>query len=91
MYLSTTLAIASALAATTVKADSKFSRPPGAGPSGDYRDNPTYKVGEKLDVQWDSDLDRMALPPARARLFITVCSVRRKKLHKETIICHACR
>ena len=61
MYLSTTiLAIAGALAAT-VKADSKFSRPPGAGPPGDYRDNPSYDVGEKLDVQWDSDLERMDL------------------------------
>ncbi|KAK1700243.1 hypothetical protein BDP55DRAFT_722810 [Colletotrichum godetiae] len=34
---------------------SVFRRPPGAGPTGDFRDNPTYVIGEILDLQWDSD------------------------------------
>ncbi|KAH6985821.1 hypothetical protein BKA56DRAFT_579176 [Ilyonectria sp. MPI-CAGE-AT-0026] len=45
----------------TVRSESSFSQPPGPGPAGNYRDNPTYEVGEKIDIQWSSDLETMDL------------------------------
>lgn len=44
-----------------VGATSSFSQPPAAGPANNYRDNPTYEVGENIDIQWTSDLDNMDL------------------------------
>ncbi|KAK1654544.1 hypothetical protein BDP81DRAFT_415998 [Colletotrichum phormii] len=32
-----------------------FRRPPGAGPTGDFRDNPQYALGEMVDLQWGTD------------------------------------
>ncbi|KPM37890.1 hypothetical protein AK830_g8685 [Neonectria ditissima] len=38
-----------------------FRRPPGPGEDGDYRDNPTYELGEKLDIQWEVDFDQVTV------------------------------
>lgn len=46
---------------TGVRSTSQFSLPPASGPVGNYRDNPSYEVGDHLDVQWTSDLDSMDL------------------------------
>ncbi|OHE99137.1 hypothetical protein CORC01_05630 [Colletotrichum orchidophilum] len=40
-----------------VCSSSVFRRPPGAGPTGDFRDNPQYAEGELVDLQWDSTDD----------------------------------
>lgn len=33
-----------------------FNRPPSGGIKGDFRDNPTYKEGERVEFLWDTDL-----------------------------------
>lgn len=50
-----------ALSASPVRGDTSFLQPPAAGPFRNYRDNPLYEVGERIDVQWQSDLDFMDL------------------------------
>lgn len=47
--------------AAQVESASQFSQPPGAGPPNNYRDNPTYEIGERVDLQWQSDLEFMDL------------------------------
>ncbi|EMR68765.1 hypothetical protein UCREL1_4206 [Eutypa lata UCREL1] len=37
-------------------AENAFFRPPGAGPTEDYRDNPVYRLGEYLDMQLGNGL-----------------------------------
>ncbi|KAK5989463.1 hypothetical protein PT974_10984 [Cladobotryum mycophilum] len=44
-----------------VYSESSFSQPPAAGPNSIYRDNPRYKVGQEIDLQWTSDLEYMDL------------------------------
>jgi hypothetical protein len=61
MYSLGPLALAFAACLVGVRSTSSFSQPPGSGPAGNYRDNPEYDVGEKIDVQWTSDLERMDL------------------------------
>ncbi|GJD04042.1 hypothetical protein ColKHC_12867 [Colletotrichum higginsianum] len=36
------------------RAENRFRRPPGPGPSGDFRDNPVYTLGSQLDLQWET-------------------------------------
>jgi hypothetical protein len=50
-----------ALSITPARGDTSFLQPPAAGPFRNYRDNPIYDVGERIDVQWNSDLDFMDL------------------------------
>jgi hypothetical protein len=40
---------------------SNFTQPPPAGPNANYQDNPVYQQGQKIDVQWRSNLDSMDL------------------------------
>lgn len=40
---------------------SKFVHPPEIGNLFDYSENPTYKVGERVEFQWQSDLEYMDL------------------------------
>lgn len=47
--------------AATVAANSTFVQPPNHGPGNNYQDNPVYKEGQKVDLQWQSDLDIMDL------------------------------
>ncbi|KAH9903679.1 hypothetical protein F4778DRAFT_94638 [Xylariomycetidae sp. FL2044] len=44
-----------------VFADTKFLRPPDSGPNGDFSDNPTYKIGDTLNIQWDTNLKEVDL------------------------------
>lgn len=39
------------------RSENRFRRPPGPGPAGDFRDNPVYRLGDRIDLQWDTDLD----------------------------------
>lgn len=70
MYSPVTFAVVLGALAAGVRATSSFVQPPAAGPEGNYRDNPIYHPGEKIDMQWTSDLDLMDLllwqeyPPA---------------------------
>lgn len=50
-----------ALYGPLARCDTSFLQPPAEGPPGNYRDNPSYDVGERIDVQWTSDLDFMDL------------------------------
>ncbi|EFY87362.1 hypothetical protein J3458_015491 [Metarhizium acridum] len=38
-----------------------FTQPPANGPNANYQDNPVYQPGQKIDVQWKSDLETMDL------------------------------
>ncbi|KJK87876.1 hypothetical protein H633G_08296 [Metarhizium anisopliae BRIP 53284] len=49
-----------ALAANAV-CKTNFTQPPANGPNANYQDNPVYQQGQKIDVQWKSDLDTMDL------------------------------
>lgn len=48
-----------ALSVPAVRGDSQWVQPPNAGPNLNFRNNPTYEVGESMDVQWDSDIEFM--------------------------------
>ncbi|KAF7543279.1 hypothetical protein G7Z17_g10872 [Cylindrodendrum hubeiense] len=61
MYSPALLGLSLAAFIPTVLSTSAFSQPPGPGPAGNYRDNPVYEVGEKIDMQWSSDLETMDL------------------------------
>jgi hypothetical protein len=37
--------------------ETKFSQPRSGGLAGFYRNNPHYTVGEKMNIQWTSDLE----------------------------------
>ncbi len=50
------LALSSVLPA---QAESSFLQPPAAGPSANYRNNPRYALGERIEIQWMSDLELM--------------------------------
>ncbi|EFQ26053.1 uncharacterized protein GLRG_01197 [Colletotrichum graminicola M1.001] len=39
------------------RAEDSFRHPPGPGPTGDYRDNPVYAVGDSVDLQWETTLE----------------------------------
>ncbi|KPM43184.1 hypothetical protein AK830_g3362 [Neonectria ditissima] len=39
-----------------VRADSSFVTPPNGGPANNYQDNPSYDLGETINVEWTSDL-----------------------------------
>lgn len=63
-----------------------FRQPPGAGPTGNFRSNPIYVIGEILDIQWDSDDDSAAVTlymiqaseesePAQATIFCELPSL----------------
>ncbi|KAK1975550.1 hypothetical protein LZ30DRAFT_349890 [Colletotrichum cereale] len=41
---------------TCARAEDRFFRPPGPGPTGDYRDNPVYAVGDRIELQWETSL-----------------------------------
>ncbi|VUC29393.1 unnamed protein product [Clonostachys rosea] len=43
------------LSGSTLSANT-FNRPPSGGIKGDFRDNPTYKEGERVEFLWDTDL-----------------------------------
>ncbi|GKT94952.1 hypothetical protein Ct61P_12802 [Colletotrichum tofieldiae] len=43
------------------RSENRFRRPPGPGPTGDYRDNPVYTLGDKIDLQWEMNLESMDL------------------------------
>ncbi|CAH0031770.1 unnamed protein product [Clonostachys rhizophaga] len=43
------------LSGTAISANT-FNRPPSGGIKGDFRDNPTYKEGERVEFLWDTDL-----------------------------------
>ncbi|KAH7136880.1 hypothetical protein B0J13DRAFT_81994 [Dactylonectria estremocensis] len=42
-----------------VRSDASFVLPPSGGPAYNYQDNPTYKVGKTISVEWTSDLSSM--------------------------------
>ncbi|KAK7402514.1 hypothetical protein QQX98_011722 [Neonectria punicea] len=44
--------------AASVHAENAFRRPPGAGENRDYRDNPTYDLGDELDILWEVDFNQ---------------------------------
>lgn len=44
-----------------VLGEDRFVQPGGSGPAGNYQDNPTYQLGEKIDVQWESSIEYMDL------------------------------
>ncbi|KZL88186.1 hypothetical protein CI238_12988 [Colletotrichum incanum] len=43
------------------RSENRFRRPPGPGPTGDYRDNPVYTLGDKIDLQWEMSFKSMDL------------------------------
>ncbi|KAK1985711.1 hypothetical protein LZ30DRAFT_778833 [Colletotrichum cereale] len=49
------------LAARGTLAENRFRRPPGPGPTGDFRDNPVYALGSQLDLQWETDFESVDL------------------------------
>ncbi|KAK1962715.1 hypothetical protein LY78DRAFT_705635 [Colletotrichum sublineola] len=42
---------------TCARAEDRFRSPPKPGPTGDYRDNPVYALGDSIDLQWDTSLE----------------------------------
>lgn len=42
-----------------VLGDSKFTQPGIAGATGDFSHNPTYDVGDRMEIEWESDLEYM--------------------------------
>ncbi|KAK1962981.1 hypothetical protein LY78DRAFT_660728 [Colletotrichum sublineola] len=38
------------------RAANQFLRPPANGPKGDFRENPAWVIGDKIDLQWKTDL-----------------------------------
>ncbi|WQF89788.1 hypothetical protein CDEST_14802 [Colletotrichum destructivum] len=40
--------------AALARSENRFRRPPGPGPTGDYRDNPVYTLGDEIDLQWET-------------------------------------
>ncbi|KAH6889648.1 hypothetical protein B0T10DRAFT_38069 [Thelonectria olida] len=61
MYISSSLLFGFALFWDRAIAETSFSQPPSSGPANNFQDNPTYKVGEKIDLQWSSNLTSMDL------------------------------
>ncbi|KAF7556400.1 hypothetical protein G7Z17_g1457 [Cylindrodendrum hubeiense] len=41
--------------------ETRFLRPPDSGPTRDYRDNPIYEIGQKLDIQWEMDYENASI------------------------------
>ena len=56
MYLLLLLGFLGALT-STAKADSNFIRPPGYGSGGDFSENPSYDLGQGINMQWNTDLE----------------------------------
>ncbi|KAH7125944.1 hypothetical protein EDB81DRAFT_810201 [Dactylonectria macrodidyma] len=44
-----------------VRSEASFVMPPPGGPAYNYQDNPEYKVGKTINVEWTSDLSSMDL------------------------------
>ncbi|GKT66409.1 hypothetical protein ColTof4_03901 [Colletotrichum tofieldiae] len=61
MHLLGTLVTYLLLAARCARAENRFRRPPGPGPAGDFRDNPSYALGSQLDLQWETDFESIDL------------------------------
>ncbi|KAK2595656.1 hypothetical protein QQS21_006629 [Conoideocrella luteorostrata] len=61
MHLQFAFAVLIAALSTAVTCQSQFILPPPPGPPGNYQDNPTHKEGQKLEVQWTSNLSYMNL------------------------------
>ncbi|KAK6218338.1 hypothetical protein QIS74_06218 [Colletotrichum tabaci] len=54
MRLLTLLLLGILYPATLARSENRFRRPPGPGPTGDYRDNPVYSLGDEIDLQWET-------------------------------------
>ncbi|GJD03687.1 hypothetical protein ColKHC_12512 [Colletotrichum higginsianum] len=54
MRLLTLLLLGILYPATLARSENRFRRPPGPGPTGDYRDNPVYTLGDEIDLQWET-------------------------------------
>ncbi|KAK7408870.1 hypothetical protein QQX98_008931 [Neonectria punicea] len=52
----TLLAVALVAFVAGVRADSSFVTPPNGGPAGNYQDNPSYDLGETINVEWQTNL-----------------------------------
>ncbi|OHW99299.1 hypothetical protein CSPAE12_02001 [Colletotrichum incanum] len=61
MYLLGPLVTYLLLAVRSARAENRFRRPPGPGPAGDFRDNPSYTLGSQLDLQWETDFESIDL------------------------------
>lgn len=63
MRLSLPWAAMTALAVlvSPARGETKFTQPGPGGQAGFYRNNPPYAIGEKMKIQWTSDLDSMDL------------------------------
>ncbi|OLN96896.1 hypothetical protein CCHL11_02462 [Colletotrichum chlorophyti] len=60
MYFTVAVLLGSLLS-RSVRSETRFLRPPGPGPLEDYRDNPVFELGEKIDLQWETDLKAVDL------------------------------
>ncbi|KAJ0160916.1 hypothetical protein CTA2_7082 [Colletotrichum tanaceti] len=56
MRLLTLLLLGILYPAALARSENGFRRPPGPGPTGDYRDNPVYMLGDEIDLQWETSL-----------------------------------
>ncbi|TQN66700.1 hypothetical protein CSHISOI_08735, partial [Colletotrichum shisoi] len=54
MRLLTLLLLGILYPAALARSENRFRRPPGPGPTGDYRDNPVYTLGDEIDLQWET-------------------------------------
>lgn len=57
----TTLAIFLSVFVANVVGLTNFTQPPASGPDANYQDNPVYQEGQKIDVQWRTNLDTFDL------------------------------
>ncbi|KAI3531787.1 hypothetical protein CABS01_10440 [Colletotrichum abscissum] len=61
MHLLGRVSLCLLLSAHGTHSENRFRRPPGPGPSGDFRDNPVYPLGTQLDLQWETDFTAIDL------------------------------
>ncbi|KAK1977620.1 hypothetical protein LZ30DRAFT_731329 [Colletotrichum cereale] len=43
------------------RCENRFRQPPGSGPASNYRDNPSYRLGSQVDLEWDTDFEAIDL------------------------------
>ncbi|GKT48953.1 uncharacterized protein ColSpa_09134 [Colletotrichum spaethianum] len=55
MHLLVVLLLLGVLYPICARSETRFRRPPGPGPTGEYRDNPVYTLGSKITLQWEAD------------------------------------
>ncbi|OHE99309.1 hypothetical protein CORC01_05350 [Colletotrichum orchidophilum] len=61
MRLFSLLSLCLLFTARGTRSENRFRRPPGPGPTGDFRDNLVYPLGTQLDLQWETDFTAIDL------------------------------